>query len=107
MRTKVLGFDSFHDILSIDPFFSGVLDNIGAGNHSEFHVQDGFLFKGNQLCVLDSRLRLKIIKEMHDEGHVGRDKTFASITGSYLWPAMRQDLYKYVKGVMFDKCPKG
>ena len=60
-----------------------MLDDVAAGNHSDFHVQDGFLFKGNQLCIPYSSLRLKIIRELHDEGHVGRDKIFALIAGSY------------------------
>ncbi|GKF89244.1 putative reverse transcriptase domain-containing protein, partial [Tanacetum coccineum] len=29
----------------------------------------------NQLCIPDTSLRLKIIKELHGEGHVGRDRT--------------------------------
>ncbi|GFY91086.1 hypothetical protein Acr_07g0012820 [Actinidia rufa] len=36
MHTKVLGFDSFCDMLSADPFFSGVLDDISSslvGDH--------------------------------------------------------------------------
>ncbi|KAJ8630683.1 hypothetical protein MRB53_024006 [Persea americana] len=44
------------------------------GNRSDFMMHDGFLFKGNQLCVPESSLRLKIIEELHDKGHVERDK---------------------------------
>ncbi|GJU79752.1 putative reverse transcriptase domain-containing protein [Tanacetum coccineum] len=36
------------------------------------NLHNGFLFKGNQLCILDSNLRLQIIKELHGDGHVGR-----------------------------------
>ncbi|GJT04471.1 hypothetical protein Tco_0912088 [Tanacetum coccineum] len=30
----------------------------------------------NQLCIPDTSLRLKIIKELHGEGHVGRDRLY-------------------------------
>lgn len=36
-------------------------------------MHDSFLFKGNQLCVPKGSLRLKIIQEVHNEGHVGCD----------------------------------
>ncbi|KAF7113581.1 hypothetical protein RHSIM_RhsimUnG0111800 [Rhododendron simsii] len=72
-----------------DPYFSIVLEEIIGGGQSEFHVQKGFLFKGNFLCVPNSSLRLKIIQELHNEGHVGRDKTFALVFGSYFWPTLR------------------
>ena len=88
MCTKVLDFDSLCDMLSADPFFSVVLDDVETNNHSYFCVQDGFLFKDNQLCIPDSSLRLKIIRELHDEGHVGKDKPFALIAGFYFWPSM-------------------
>ncbi|GKE29988.1 putative reverse transcriptase domain-containing protein, partial [Tanacetum coccineum] len=36
-----------------------------AGEKPDFFLHDGFLFKGNQLCIPDSSLRLQIIKELH------------------------------------------
>ncbi|KAF7140831.1 hypothetical protein RHSIM_Rhsim06G0132200 [Rhododendron simsii] len=57
-------------LLAADPYFSVILEGLAGGGFPEFHEQGGFLFKGNALCVPDSSLRLKIIKELHDEGHV-------------------------------------
>ncbi|GJU15283.1 putative reverse transcriptase domain-containing protein, partial [Tanacetum coccineum] len=48
---------------------------VQSGQYPDFNIHDGFLFKGNQLCIPDTSLRLKIIKELHGEGHVGRDRT--------------------------------
>ncbi|GKC18156.1 hypothetical protein Tco_1014938, partial [Tanacetum coccineum] len=48
---------------------------VQSGQKPDFNIHDGFLFKGNQLCIPDTSLRLKIIKELHGEGHVGRDHT--------------------------------
>ena len=37
MRNKVLGFDSFSDVLSVDPFLSGVLDDIAADSPRHYN----------------------------------------------------------------------
>ncbi|GJY41188.1 putative nucleotidyltransferase, ribonuclease H, partial [Tanacetum coccineum] len=50
---------------------SGLLVTMKAGEKPYFFLHNGFLFKGNQLCIPDSSLRLQIIKELHGEGHVG------------------------------------
>lgn len=49
-------------------------------NTEEFHIQEGYLFKGNQLYVPKTSLQIQLIKEMHEGGlsaHFGRDKIFA------------------------------
>ena len=61
MQLKVLSFDSFRDLLATDPYFSSILAAMRIGERSDFLVHDGFLFKGNQLCVPNYNLRLRII----------------------------------------------
>ncbi|KAF7152556.1 hypothetical protein RHSIM_Rhsim01G0096500 [Rhododendron simsii] len=75
MRSKVIDFDAFRELLVVDPSFSIILEELTGDGCPEFPEQGGILFKGNALYVPDSSLRLKIIKELHDEGHVGCDKT--------------------------------
>ena len=72
---EVLGFDSFRDLLDTNPYFSPILVVVCMGERLNFLLHDGFLFKGNQLCVLDCSLRLRIIQKLHGKGHVGRDHT--------------------------------
>ncbi|GKD04859.1 putative reverse transcriptase domain-containing protein, partial [Tanacetum coccineum] len=67
----------------------------------DFNIHDGFLFKKNQLCIPDTSLRLKIIKELHGEGHVGRDCTLQLVQASYFWPTMRKEVDRYVKRCLF------
>jgi hypothetical protein len=43
-------------------------------------IQEGLMFKGNQLCIPKCSMRDKILKEKQSGGlaeHFGHDKTFA------------------------------
>ncbi|GKB46120.1 putative nucleotidyltransferase, ribonuclease H [Tanacetum coccineum] len=51
MRIHVPGFHSFQDFYMDDPFFSQVLAKIQHGEPTDFVLDDGFLFRGLQLCV--------------------------------------------------------
>jgi hypothetical protein len=65
-------------------------------------IQDGLLFKGNQLCIPICSMRENLLKEKHSgglAGHFGHDKTFAKLSESYLWPSMREDVKRFV-----DRC---
>ncbi|GJY59190.1 putative reverse transcriptase domain-containing protein, partial [Tanacetum coccineum] len=67
------------------------------GQKPDFNIHDGFPFKGNQLCIPDTSLHLKIIKELHGEGHVGRDRTLQLVQAFYFWPNMRKEVDRYIK----------
>ncbi|KAK0604841.1 hypothetical protein LWI29_020054 [Acer saccharum] len=108
MTVQVPGFDSFRELFDSDPYFFEVMAAVRAGENSEFVLVDGFLFWGNQLCVPDSSLRLQIIKEIHGEGHVGRDRTLQLVKASYFWPTIRKEVERdMLKDVGFVNCPKG
>ncbi|GFS44399.1 hypothetical protein Acr_00g0090100 [Actinidia rufa] len=102
-----MGFDTFRDLLGTDPTFASIIHEVETGQRADYVLFDGFLFKGTQLCVPQSSLRLKIIKELHDEGHMGRDKTFQLVTDSYYWPSMRREVAKYVEGCRTCQVSKG
>jgi hypothetical protein len=51
----------------------------------DFFIQEGFLFKGNQLCIPNCSMRENLVKEKHNgglAGHFGHDKTFAKLSES-------------------------
>ena len=107
MQTKVLGFDLFRELLSSDPYFGPIMDDVATRKRFDFLIHDGFLFKGNQLCILDSSLCLRVIQELHNEGHMGRDKTMKLVTNSYFWPTMRKEITKSVERCRICQVSKG
>ena len=51
-----------------------------------YHILEGFLFKGDQLCIPHTSLWEALIKEAHSNGlagHFGQDKTFETVSIRY------------------------
>ncbi|GJR74756.1 putative nucleotidyltransferase, ribonuclease H [Tanacetum coccineum] len=107
MQVDVPGLDVIREQLTLDPYFSNVLQGVQSGQKPDFNIHDGFIFKGNQLCIPHTSLRLKIIKELHGEGHVGRDHTLQLVQASYFWPTMRKEVDRYVKRCRICQVSKG
>ncbi|XP_056850683.1 uncharacterized protein LOC130500016 [Raphanus sativus] len=83
MHTRVTGFESFADLYSTDAFFAKIHADLQLGINDDYMLLDGFVFKGLRLCVPECSLRLQIISELHNEGHVGRDRTLHLVSSSY------------------------
>jgi hypothetical protein len=100
-RVKTLGFDNLKEMYRDDPDFKEAYE---ASENSilrditqwiEYMIQDGLLFRGNQLCIPKCSMRENLLKEKHSgglAGHFGHDKTFSKLNGSYFWPGMRKML---------------
>lgn len=41
---------------------------------------------------------LKINQELHNEGHMGRDKTLKLLVDKFHWPSMQKEVEKFVGG---------
>jgi hypothetical protein len=68
----------------------------------EYMIQEGLLFKGNQLCILKCSTRENLLKEKHSgglAGQFGHDKTFAKLNESYFWSGMRGNVKRFM-----DRC---
>ena len=73
-------------------------------------VQEGLLFKGNQLCIPRCSMRDNLLKDKHSgglAGHFGHDKTFAQLNSSYYWPGMRIEVIKFVNRCRIYQHAKG
>lgn len=69
----------------------------------DYHIHDGYLFKGSKLCILDCSLQLWIIEERHGGGlggHFGCDKTIDLVENKFHWPKLRKDVERNVQRCM-------
>jgi hypothetical protein len=107
-KVKTLGFDNLKDMYKDDPDFkegyeaseNPILRDRSQWN--EYMIQDGLLFRDNQLCIPKCSMRENLLKEKNNGGlaeHFGHDKTFLKLNGSYFWLGMRTDVKRFV-----DKC---
>ncbi|GJW89313.1 multiprotein-bridging factor 1a [Tanacetum coccineum] len=94
MKVNVHGFEVINELYKEDKFLSKIIEQCSNGPYKEFLFHDGFLFRGNQLCILDCSIRLEIIKEAHEgglSGHFGRDKTTNLLKDHFFWSRMMKD----------------
>jgi hypothetical protein len=107
-RVKTLGFENLKDMYAGDADFGEAYEaaeNPVLRDRSpwiDYMIQDGLLFRGNQLCIPNCSMRENLVKEKHSgglAGHFGHDKTFAKLSESYFWPGMRADVKRFV-----DRC---
>ena len=68
-------------------------------------IQDGFLFRNNQLCIPKFSMREKHSGGL--AGHFGHDKTFEQLQHSYYWPKMRSKVQKFVNNCKICQHAKG
>lgn len=107
LHVSVPGFSTFPELYPSGPFFSRILEDVRGGTNFKYVMHDDFLFLGSCLCVPDCSLRLQIIKELHGEGHVGRDRTLTLVSTSYFWPTLRRDVDRYVECCRVCQTSKG
>jgi hypothetical protein len=98
---KVPGLESIRELYPSDHEFSEPYAKCIAGKGWEkYHVDDGFLFRTNKLCIPNSSVRLLLLQEAHAGGlmgHFGRDKTYEMLSDHFYWPKMRRDVERLVQ----------
>ena len=88
MRLKIYT----HRMTFFGPIFEKCSNERG---FDDFHLQKGFLFKRDKLCIPESSLRKLLVQEAHGGalmGHFGRDKTLDMLSTHYYWPKMKRDV---------------
>ena len=104
-RVKTLGFENLKDMYAGDADFAEAYEaaeNLVLRDRSpwiDYMIQNGFLFRGNQLCIPNCSMRENLLKDKHNGGlarHFGHDKTFAKLSEEYFWPGMRSEVKKFV-----------
>lgn len=107
---EITGFDLLPRYYVSDPFFSKVLQDLNDEKRRDYLLINGYLFKGNQLCLPEGSLRLFVIKELHAGGlggHFGRGKTEALVKLRYFWPTLKRDVARFVQNCLVCQKAKG
>ena len=94
MNAEVVGFENLQTEYPIDPNF-GLIWNKCMNRDATplFHFHQGYLFRGNQLCILAHFLRELLISEIHSSGlvaHVGQTKTLAILDEQFFLLGMKK-----------------
>lgn len=101
MHHEIIGFDTLVDLYADDTDFHEVWRACSLGSsHGGFLLLEGFLLKDNRLRIPRTSLREKLILDLHDgglNGHLGRNKTLASLQERYFWPQLAKDVGNFVR----------
>ena len=98
VSTQVVGFDRLKEEYPKCPDFSEIYQSLQQGPssvHSDYTLLDGFLFKGNRLCIPRISVREFLIWEVHAgglAGHFGRNKTILAIEDQFFWPGLKKNV---------------
>ena len=88
VQSQNVGFDDLRDMYADDPDFKEVYEvaeNPILRDRSqwiEYLIQEGLLFRGNQLCIPKCPMRENLLKEKHSgglDGYFGIEKTMKMI----------------------------
>ena len=69
-------------------------------HHEDYVIEDGFIFRGTQLCIPKCSLREHIIQELYYGGlggHFGRDQIILLVKSKYFWSTIYRDVACHVK----------
>ena len=102
VSTEVVGFERLKEEYEFCPDFGKIYESVKLGPSTEFSeyvLRDGYLFKGNRLCVPKTSLRDFLIWEIHAgglAGHFGRNKTILAVEDQFYWPSLKKNVARVV-----------
>ena len=95
LTSKLLGFEHLKELYATDSDFSDVYAACEHGAFNKFYRHEGFLFRGNRICVPICSIRELLVRESHSGGlmgHFGVHKTLDVLSEHFYWPHMRKDV---------------
>lgn len=98
LSTKFLGFEHLKELYAFDNDFAELIAACASKPYENYFVQDGFLFKGNRLCIPKGSFRTLLVKEVHEGGlmgHFGIAKTMEMLKEHFFWPKLRRDVESF------------
>ena len=115
-KNQILGLEFMKELYAQDSNFQEAFEACKSTIHNdrgkweEFMIQDGLLFRNNQLCIPKCSIRENLFREKHSRGlagHFGHDKTFEQLQHFYYWPKMRSEVQKFVNNCKICQHAKG
>ena len=95
LGAKMLGFEYVKDMYANDVDFVDVYMACDKTTFEKFYKHDGYLFRGNKLCVPNCSMRELLVHEAHGGelmGHFGVRKTLEILHEHLFWPKMKKDV---------------
>jgi hypothetical protein len=95
LNAKLLGFEYVKELYANDDDFESVCGACEKTAFGKFYRRDGYLFRGNQLCVPNSSMRELLLREAHGGdlmGHFGVRKTLDVLHEHFFLPKMKRDV---------------
>ena len=71
------------------------------GGH--LHYIGGRKKKSPRLVISEEKEQLRLVQNIHDQAHLGRDKTLSQLTERYYWPEMYKQVCAYVSSIAIGK----
>jgi len=102
MSVEVTGFERLKEEYESCSEFGEIYLTLKDENHraiNGYHLQDGYLFRDNKLCIPKTSVRDFLIWEIHAgglSGHFGRNKTIEEVERQFFWSSLKRDVPKLV-----------
>ena len=96
MEARVLGFKLNQEFYDDEEDFKPYLNDQDSHKHSPYTLQEGFLLKGNKLCIPKWPFWKLLVKEVHRgglAGHFGINKTIDMLKEHFVWPKIGGDIH--------------
>ncbi|PON61654.1 hypothetical protein PanWU01x14_143130 [Parasponia andersonii] len=108
---EIIGFEELKNLYATDEDFHTIWAKCATKVPcSDYHVQQGYLFKGNKLCISCISLREKILRNLYVDGlsaHSGRDNPYALISDQFYWSRIYRDVVRFIQRYLICQTPKG
>ena len=78
LSSRLLGFELVKEYYKEDAPFREIMEACSKGSYGSYVLHDGYLFKGDRLCIPSCSIRELLVREAHGgglAGHFGMNKT--------------------------------